>query len=201
MARHGTKFFIFVVLAVVLPFICLRPASATTRKFAEVSVSRPQNAAEPDMPDCLPYSLSVERLILVQPLTAPPRSPEQTHHRLRPMFFQTLYEHPLTPRQVAIRDSVLSLSNRRSQYVRVHLANQLVLTGTICGANRHGFLLQTDIAHWRRIAYSELAEPVRPVAGVGTRMVRGLETTGMVVALIILIPVAIPLFMTGVISD
>ena len=100
-----------------------------------------------------------------------------------------------------MRDSVLRLADRRHQYVRVRLSNRTVLTGTIYGANRQGFMLQTDIAHTRRITYTELAEPVQPVAGAGTRMVRGLETTGLVVALVILIPITIPLVMTGIVRE
>lgn len=120
------------------------------------------------------------------------------------MFFQTLSEHPLTARRVAIRDSVLRLADHRKQYVHVRLVNRTVLTGTIYGANRQGFLLQTDIAHTRRIIYAELAEPAQPVAAVGTRMVRGLETAGLVAAFIVVLPLSLPvlvLMTTGVIRD
>ena len=179
----------------------LIPVPSTACQASAGSLSSAQGSDRLDELAALPSSLSPERLDLLQSIASGPQNSQPAQRRLRRMFFQSLYEHPRTARQVAIRDSVLRLADRRHQYVRVRLSNRTVLTGTIYGANRQGFMLQTDIAHTRRVTYTELAEPVQPVAGVGTRMVRGLETTGLVVALVILIPITIPLVMTGIVRE
>jgi hypothetical protein len=153
----------------------------------------------------LPAPLTDQQVRGLQPL--PPVVPlfESLAGHRRPGFFRGAYNRPLTPREVALRDTIYKLAGRRNQFVHVRLADGKALTGTIRLAGNEAFLLETDIlGNSRSIHYRQLAEPPQPVLAVGTRAVRGLETTGLVALCIIAIPVALalyPLIAAGVIKD
>jgi len=100
MARH----LIQRIAPVLFVLVSLSPIGTAARPFANPANAFPQRVAEPNPLSPLPSSLSPEQLNLLQFLA--PSFSEQTHRRLPPMFFRTLYEHPLAARQAAIRDSV-----------------------------------------------------------------------------------------------
>lgn len=125
--------------------------------------------------------------------------------RRRPGFYKSAYNAPLTPRQVAYRQSIKEFSARRNQFVHVRLVDGKVFTGNITFTSADAFLIQTHVlSSGRRVLYRELAEAPRPVLAVGAKTVRGLEVTGLVAACIVLIPVAVvmyPLIAAGIIQD
>jgi hypothetical protein len=136
------------------------------------------------------------------PAAAPP-IPPHTRHKLFG-FYRGAYNRPLTPREVSFRQSVYELAARHGQFVHVRLVGGKVLTGTIDFTRADVFLLQTDLTHRHWVHYRELAESPRPVFAPGERTVRGLETAGIVVAFIALLPVVLvvyPLIAAGVIQD
>jgi hypothetical protein len=111
----------------------------------------------------------------------------------------------LTPREVALRESVYDLASHPKQYAHVRLADGKVLTGTISNADHDTFLVRSHIlADGYTVHYDQLVEPPRPVLALGTRAVKGLEVTGIVALCIVAIPLFValyPLILTGVISD
>ena len=128
------------------------------------------------------------------------------HARRRlPWFYRGAYNRPLTPREVAFRESIYELARRRKQFVHVRLVDGEVLTGTINYTSVEKFQLQTGVfGGGRLVPYRQLAEPPMPVLAVGTKVVRGLQVTGMVGVCIVLLPVALviyPLIAAGVIQD
>lgn len=122
-----------------------------------------------------------------------------------PAFYSGAYNRPLTPREVAFRESIYELARRRKQFVHIRLIGGKVLTGTINYTGSEGFQLQTGaFGGDRMIQYRQLAEPPRPVLAAGTKIVRGLQVAGMVGVCIVFLPVALviyPLIAAGVIQD
>jgi hypothetical protein len=101
-----------------------------------------------------------------------------------------------------MRSAIYDLAGHPKQYVRVQLIDKTVVTGTISGANSQAFFLTTGtFSGFRMISYRELAKPARPVAAVGTHIVRGLQATGTVVLFVVFAPIALPLVLTGVLND
>ncbi len=153
----------------------------------------------------LPVQLTDERIQALQQLPPLVLPVKQIGPHQRVGFYRSAYNRPLTPREVAFRESVYELAARHKQFVHVHLADGKALTGTIDFASAEAFLLQTNIlGSGHLIHYRQLAEPPRPVLAVGTRTIRGLETTGLVALCILAIPVAVvlyPLIAAGVIKD
>jgi hypothetical protein len=136
----------------------------------------------------------------------PAPSQLQTRARHRPLgFYRGAFNRPMTPREVAYRESVYGLAAHSKQFVHVRLVDGRVLTGTINYRNMEGFQLQTTIfGSGEMIHYRKLAEPPRPVLAIGTKTVRGLEITGMVALCIASIPLIVvfyPLVAAGVIRD
>jgi hypothetical protein len=153
----------------------------------------------------LPARLTEEQFRALQELrpAVPPASQIGRHRRAG--FFRNTAGHPLTPREIALRETVYELAGRPKQYVHLRLVNGKVLTGTIGEASTEAFLLKTGIlGGGHTFHYRELAEPPRPVLAVGTRTVKGLEVTGLVVVCIAAIPLVVvlyPLILAGVIRD
>lgn len=120
-------------------------------------------------------------------------------------FYWSAHNHPLTPREVAMREAVYGFRENTHQFVHVELKDGKVLTGTVDGANNQNFQLKTGILYGSKtITYSQLAETPRAVPAVGTRVVHTLKWTGVVIAIIPAIPLAvllIPLFLLGVFPD
>lgn len=153
----------------------------------------------------LPTQLTKAQWRSLQGLQAalPPCGPIRP--RTKAEFFRNTYNHPLTPREVAIRESIYKLAGHPKQYVHVRLANGKVLTGTIGAATSQAFELKTGILGGSHtVRYAEIAEPPRGVLAVGTRAVKGLEMTGLVLLCIAAVPLwfaLYPLIQAGVIPD
>jgi hypothetical protein len=153
----------------------------------------------------LPTRLTDNQLRALQELRPAllPINPIRGH--VRAAFFRSASQHPLTPREVALRESVYELASHPKQYAHVRLADGKVLTGTISNAGHDTFLVRSHIlGDGHTVRYDQLAEPPRPVLAVGTRAVKSLEVTGLVALCIVALPlfvVLFPLIMTGIISD
>jgi hypothetical protein len=153
----------------------------------------------------LPTRLTDAQVAALQELQPTP-SQFQTRVRHLPLgFYRGAFNRPITPREVGFRESIYELAARPKQFVHVRLVDGRVLTGTIDYRNTEGFRLQTTIfGSGEMIRYRKLAEPPRPVLAVGTKTVRGLQTTGMVALFVVSIPLILvfyPLMAAGVIKD
>jgi hypothetical protein len=195
----------FLPLGMVLSLFMLSdspPVSAKEQCVADQEQSETASSQSPELSP-LPTQFTSEQLQALQQLPPAASSTPRAHHGL-PGFYRGAYNRPLTPREVAFRESVYELAARRGQFVHVRLVDGKVFTGTINFKSAEAFLLQTDLSHRHLVHYRQLAEPPRPVLAVGTRTVRGLEIGGIVVACIVLLPVALvvyPLIAAGVIQD
>jgi hypothetical protein len=153
----------------------------------------------------LPTQLTGDQLRALQELRPAILPSSPIRKPVRAAFFHSANQHPLTPREVALRQSVYELASHPKQYAHVRLADGKVLTGTISNANNDTFLLRSHIlGDGHTVRYEQLAEPPRPVLAVGTRAVKGLEVTGLVALCIVAIPLFValyPLIMTGIIPD
>lgn len=153
----------------------------------------------------LPVALTDSQWRALQELRPAVSSGSPMRRHMRAAFFNSASQHPLTPREVALRESVYELASRPKQYAHVQLADGKVLTGTISNADHDTFQVRSHIlGDGHTVRYDQLAEPPRPVVAVGTRAVKGLEVTGLVALCIVAIPLFValfPLIMTGVISD
>jgi hypothetical protein len=174
----------------------------------EFSASEPQS----DTPKAssmeiapLPTELTDNQLRAIQELSPAVSSDNQIRRHMRAAFFSSASQHPLTPREVALREAIYALASHAKQYVHVRLADGRVLTGTISNANNDTFQVRSHIlGDGHIVRYDQLAEPPRPVPAVGTRVVKGLEVSGLVALCIVAIPLFValyPLILTGVISD
>ena len=153
----------------------------------------------------LPTQLSDNQWRALQELRPAVSSGDPTRRHMRAAFFNSARQHPLTPREVALRESVYELASHPKQYAHVRLEDGKVLTGTISNADHDTFLVRSHIlGDGHAVRYDQLAEPPRPVLAVGTRAVKGLEVTGLVALCIVAIPLFVvlyPLIMTGIIAD
>jgi hypothetical protein len=202
-----TGFFLGLTLALSLSlFPASRGISAQERNqlFTEQDqLDSAQSQSQELLP--LPTQLTEAQIGALQELQPAP-SEVQTRVRHRPVgFYRGAFNRPMTPREVAFRESIYELAAHPKQFVHVRLVDGRVLTGTINYRNVEGFQLHTNIfASGEMIHYRILAEPPRPVLAVGTKTVRGLEITGMVVLCIAAIPLILvfyPLMAAGVIQD
>jgi hypothetical protein len=181
--------------------------SAQERNDSSPSQTLYNDAAQSSSPELapLPVSLTVDQIRALQPL--PPFIPGVKSFALleRQGFYRGAFNRPLTPRQVTFRETVYALAARHNQFVHVRLVNGKVLTGTISWVSPEAFLVQTDVlGNCDSVHYHQLAEPPRPVLAAGTRAVRGLETTGLVVLCVVALPLAVvvyPLIAAGVLQD
>lgn len=131
----------------------------------------------------------------------PPTTMTATPWRPRRFFVYSL-RHPLTPRDVAVRESVRALGTDKHRFVHCELKDQTVVTGAITSIGAEHFFVETGIlGSGRPIPYRELSTAPQPVAAVGTHLKNGLEWTGFVAIGIALIPFFLILGMTGVMQD
>jgi hypothetical protein len=153
----------------------------------------------------LPTQLSDNHRRALQELRPAVSSGSPMRRHMRAAFFNSASQHPLTPREVALRESVYELASHPKQYAHVRLADGKVLTGTISNAHQDTFQVRSHIlGDGHTVRYDQLAEPPRPVLAAGTRAVKGLEVTGLVALCIVAIPLIValyPLILTGIISD
>lgn len=124
--------------------------------------------------------------------------------RMRSIFRQPL-QHPLTPRELAVREEVRRFGARKHQFVQCQLADGRRITGTISRVETHSLVLHRGLfGQYQTVRYSDLRTTPRPVLAVGKRVVDGLEIAGVslgVIAVLPLVIVFIPLLAAGVISD
>ena len=106
------------------------------------------------------------------------RPPARTpgHH-----FYASARRHPLTPREVSIREAVESLGMDKHRFVRCELKDGSHVIGGITAINFAQFAISQGIMDGRQIQYSELKRPPEPVPAVGEHLVNGLQWTGLVV--------------------
>lgn len=188
-----------------LLFPCARPALALERDehFIEQEQRDAVQAQFPVIAPLPPQFTDTQGRALQDLPPAVLATLPHTRHKLFG-FYRGAYNRPLTPREVALRESVYELAGLHRQFVHVRLVDGKVLTGTINFTNAEAFLLQTDLSHRHLVHYRQLAEPPRHALAVGTKTVRGLEIGGIVAACIVLLPVALvvyPLIAAGVIQD
>lgn len=145
---------------------------------------------------------STETLHSLSPSISPTTA--TAHRRVHRYFFRPL-KHPLTPKDVALREAVRTLGIDKHRFVHCELKNHVVVTGAISSIGEQEFFVETGIlGAGREISYPELSAPPRPVSAVGTHVKVGLEWTGFVAFCVVIAPLAIaliPLTMAGVLQD
>jgi hypothetical protein len=153
----------------------------------------------------LPIQLTDEQAKAPQLLSSGVPSSTRSVRCMYNGFYQSAHNHPLTPKQVSIREAVYGFRGNTHQFVHVELKDGKVLTGTVAEANDQNFQLKTGIlSAFKTITYSQLAETPRAVPAVGTRVLHTLKWTGLVIAIVPAIPLGvllIPLFLLGVFQD
>lgn len=87
----------------------------------------------------LPTRLTDNQWRALQELRPAVSSGSPIRRHLRAAFFKSASQHPLTPREVALRESVYELASHPKQYAHVRLADGKVLTGTISNAHQDTF--------------------------------------------------------------
>jgi hypothetical protein len=203
------KLFIRVVSGLLLFVLCGAFAASAqepvlTGESSSVSDASISQAALPEISP-LPIQLNEEQASAPQLLSF---SVPHVTHSIRCMcngFYRSAHNHPLTPREGAMRDAVYGFRKNTHQFVHVELKDGKVFTGNVAGANTQNFELKTGILYgFKTISYSQLAETPRAVPAVGTKVVHALEWTGVgaiCVAAIPLFVALLPLMMMGVLSD
>ena len=119
-------------------------------------------------------------------------------------FYASAQRHPLTPRDVSMREAVESLGIDKHRFVRCKLKDGSHLIGGITSIHSQQFTISKGIMGVRPIGYSDLKQPPQPVPAVGEHFVNGLNWTGLVATCVVLSPlliVFVPLIAAGVISD
>jgi hypothetical protein len=122
----------------------------------------------------------------------------------RHAFYSSARRHPVTPREVSLREAVQSLGTDGHRFVRCELKDGSHFTGGIKSIQFAAFTISQGITGVRQINYSDLKEPPRPGAAVGAHFANGLKWTAVVAASIAVSPLVIPLLaliFTGVIND
>lgn len=131
-------------------------------------------------------------------IQTPPR-PARTPHR----YFLT-NKHPLTPREVSMREAVESLGIDKHRFVLCELKDGSHFLGGIGDIKFATFRISKGIMNSRDISYSELKEAPQPVPAIGEHLANGLKWTGLVAACVVFSPLVIvfyPLVLAGVITD
>lgn len=167
-------------------------------------IAKAQVPAEEIAP--LPTELSTERMSALRSLSPEPLAARAATARRPRRFFVYSLQHPLTPHDVALRESVRALGTDKHHFIRCELKSHAVVTGAIIRIDNEGFIVRTGIldSATTMISYRQLGGTPRPVAAVGEHLRNGLEWTGLVglcVALSPLVLVFYPLVLTGVIQD
>ena len=129
------------------------------------------------------------------------RPPARTpgHH-----FYASVRRHPLTPREVSMRDAVESLGIDKHRFVRCELKDGSQFVGGIDDIQFAYFRISKGILNNREINYSELEQAPQPIPAVGEHLVNGLQWTGLVAACVVFSPLVVifyPLVLAGVITD
>jgi hypothetical protein len=203
---RSKRLVLLTTVLILLLFPWSRVISAQEREVSPASESQSEAPKGSSMEIALlPTALTDSQWSALQELRPAVSSGNPIRRHMRAAFFNSARQHPLTPREVALRESVYDLASHPKQYAHVRLADGKVLTGTISNADHDTFLVRSHIlADGYTVHYDQLVEPPRPVLAVGTRAVKGLEVTGLVALCILAIPLIValyPLILTGIISD
>jgi hypothetical protein len=119
-------------------------------------------------------------------------------------FYASAQRHPLSPRDVSMREAVQSLGIDKHRFVRCELKDGSHVTGGITAVHSAQFAISQGIMNGRHLQYSELKQAPEPVPAVGEHIVNGLKWTGLVASCVALSPllvVLIPLMAAGVLND
>ena len=119
-------------------------------------------------------------------------------------MYNSAHRHPITPRDVSMREAVQSLGVDKHRFVRCELRDGSHVIGGITGVHFAQFAVSQGIMNSRLINYSELKQPPEPVPAAGEHFVNGLEWTGVVAGSLAIAPLVValfPLMAAGVISD
>jgi len=123
---------------------------------------------------------------------------------LRDRFFASARLHPLTPQEMAMRESIRALGVNKHRFVRCEFTDGTAMVGAIQSIRNDGVTFSNGIAGQQFVLYKDLKSSPVPVAAPGEHILNGLKWTGLVAACIVLSPVLIviiPLMMAGVLND
>lgn len=101
-------------------------------------VAKAQVPAEEIAP--LPTEVSTERMAALHSLSPEPLAGRAATSRWPRRFFIYSLQHPLTPRDVALRESVRALGTDLHHFVRCELKDRSVVTGAITSVGEEYFL-------------------------------------------------------------
>ncbi len=138
------------------------------------------------------------------PSTSAAQSEKPPVRTRRPGFYNSANRHPITPRDVSMREAVQSLGIDKHRFVRCELKDGSIFIGGITNIQFGYFGISRGIMNNREISYSELQQPPQPIPAAGEHLVNSLKWTGFVAVCVVLSPIAvamIPLLLTGVIDD
>jgi hypothetical protein len=110
------------------------------------------------------------------------------------LFFTGLPKHPRSLLESRVREVILSYRKHKNQYLRCKMQSGRVLVGTVSYRGADSFFLQTGLAARQRISYSALTAEPQPVFALERRLLRGVETAGIVAAVVVVIPIALPVY-------
>ena len=119
-------------------------------------------------------------------------------------FYTSAHRHPLTSRDVSMRDAVQSLGIDKHRFVLCKLKDGSHFVGGIGSIHSGDFRISQGIMNGREIKYSELKEAPQSVPAVAEHFANGMKWTGLVAACVALSPLVIvfyPLVLAGVITD
>lgn len=153
------------------------------------------------LPDSVLPSTSSLDLPSSQMMQLIPTAAQHHNKRIYSDFFAGAGKHPLTPRDVAIRETVRSLGVDQHRFVRCDLLDGSSVTGGILLVGQESFQVSQGIQHQRRIFYADLKTPPKPVLATPQHFLHTLEWTGIVVAVIAAAPFVIVLSAAGVFPD
>lgn len=108
------------------------------------------------------------------------------------LFFAGLRKHSRSLLESHARKVILSYRRHQNQYLRCKMQSGRVLVGTVRYAGADSFFLQAGLVSRLRISYSALTAEPQSVFALERRLLRGVEIAGMVVAVIVVIPIALP---------
>jgi len=135
----------------------------------------------------------------------PPQIPAPSGAKLPGADFYASAHQPIFPTHAQLmRQAVETLGVAQHRFVRCQLRDGTSVTGAIGHIDRNEFTLSQGIFNSRLIRYSELKSSPSPVPAIPEHLLNALEWTGVVavcVAAVPLLPVVIPLMLTGVIAD
>jgi len=118
-----------------------------------------------------------------------------------PYFYSSARRHPLTPREVSMREAVESLGIDKHRFVRCELKDGSHVIGGITATNFAGFAITQGIMNGRHLHYSELKQPPEPIPAVGEHFINGLKWTGVVAVCVALSPLVVLLYPLGIMTD